>query len=135
MPGPSPGRGQPVLRMQALSLASAPGASPLLEGLDLELHPGERLAVTGPSGSGKSLLLEAVAGWVPPLAGEIVVAGGVRIGLAGQRPHLFQGTLADNLRLAGDCPPADLRAAAEPAAGVRLPRPLPGAPDAGGGGR
>lgn len=130
MPGPSPGRGQPVLRVQALSLASAPGASPLLEGLDLELHPGERLAVTGPSGSGKSLLLEAVAGWVPPLAGEIVVAGGVRIGLAGQRPHLFQGTLADNLRLAGDCPPADLLAAAEAAQVLRFARQLPGGLDA-----
>src|SRR5690606_33219634 len=118
-------RPAPLLRGHALALAPEPGAAPLFEGLEFELRPGERLALAGPSGCGKSLLLEAIAGWVAPLEGRIAIAGGVRCGHAGQRPWLFQDSLAGNLRLAAAQDAGDLHAAAEAAQVLRFARQLP----------
>jgi ABC-type nitrate/sulfonate/bicarbonate transport system ATPase subunit len=50
-------------------------AAPVLDGVDLDLSPGERLAVVGLSGCGKSTLLHAIAGLLPPAAGEVRVDG------------------------------------------------------------
>ena len=83
----------------------------VLHGIDLELVPGERLAVVGPSGAGKSTLGRLLAGIHPPRAGSASV-GGVplvdlpldelrgHVALVTQEHHVFVGTLADNLRLA-----------------------------------
>jgi ABC-type multidrug transport system fused ATPase/permease subunit len=83
----------------------------VLHGIDLDLRPGERLAVVGPSGAGKSTLGRLLAGIHPPRAGEVAV-GGVplvelplddlrgHVALVTQEHHVFVGTLADNLRLA-----------------------------------
>src|SRR5918998_3453402 len=46
-----------------------------LEGLDLEVRPGEVVGVVGPSGCGKSTLLELVAGLQDPDAGTVAVGG------------------------------------------------------------
>jgi ABC-type multidrug transport system fused ATPase/permease subunit len=83
----------------------------VLHGIDLELQPGERVAVVGPSGAGKSTLGRLLAGIHPPRCGRVEV-GGVRlvdleldtlrreVALVTQEQHVFVGTLADNLRLA-----------------------------------
>ena len=77
-----------------------PGArTPALRGVSLQIPAGGRLALVGPSGSGKSTLLDAVAGWLPPEAGCIDIAPDTRIALASQRPWLFHGSIADNLRI------------------------------------
>jgi ABC-type Fe3+/spermidine/putrescine transport system ATPase subunit len=47
------------------------GANRVLEDLDLDVAPGETLALLGPSGSGKTSLLFAIAGFLAPVAGEI----------------------------------------------------------------
>ncbi|MDP5227060.1 MULTISPECIES: ABC transporter ATP-binding protein [Arthrobacter] len=82
----------------------------VLHGVDLELVPGERLAMVGPSGAGKSTLGRLIAGINPPSAGSVTV-GGVplvdlaveelrrEVALVTQEHHVFVGTLADNLRL------------------------------------
>ncbi|WP_237283386.1 ABC transporter ATP-binding protein [Streptomyces alfalfae] len=57
----------------------------LLDRVDLEVRAGESLAVTGPSGSGKSSLLSIVLGLVPPKAGKVVVAGENVVGMKGRR--------------------------------------------------
>jgi ABC-type multidrug transport system fused ATPase/permease subunit len=83
----------------------------VLHGIDLDLRPGERIAVVGPSGAGKSTLGRLLAGIHPPRTGKVEV-GGVglvelpldtlrqEVALVTQEQHVFVGTLADNLRLA-----------------------------------
>ena len=82
----------------------------VLHGIDLELVPGERLAVVGPSGSGKSTLGRMLAGINPPTSGSVTV-GGVsltdltedelrrHVALVTQEHHVFVGSVADNVRL------------------------------------
>ncbi|MCY0924762.1 thiol reductant ABC exporter subunit CydD [Streptomyces sp. H27-H1] len=79
--------------------------------VSLTVRPGECVALTGPSGAGKSTLLQVLLGFVTPSAGRVRV-GGVdlaelapeqwreRIAWVPQRPHLFAGTIAENVRLA-----------------------------------
>ena len=51
------------------------GQRPVLDGVELTVRAGEVLALVGPNGAGKSTLLGALAGDVPPSAGELVVGG------------------------------------------------------------
>jgi ABC-type lipoprotein export system ATPase subunit len=60
---------------RATGLRLSYGATPVLDGLDLELQAGRLHAITGPSGSGKTTLLHLLAGLELPGAGEIVVDG------------------------------------------------------------
>jgi ABC-type multidrug transport system fused ATPase/permease subunit len=83
----------------------------VLHGIDLDLVPGERLAVVGPSGAGKSTLGRMLAGIHPPTGGSVTI-GGVplvdlpleelrgHVALVTQEQHVFVGSVADNLRLA-----------------------------------
>jgi phosphonate transport system ATP-binding protein len=63
----------PVVDVQNLSVAYA-GTS-VLEGVNLELHPGEMVALLGASGSGKSTLMRSLTGFAPITAGRVTVAG------------------------------------------------------------
>ncbi|GAA2365824.1 multidrug ABC transporter ATP-binding protein [Catellatospora methionotrophica] len=88
-----------------------PGGRDVLHGIDLEVRPGERLAVVGPSGAGKSTLARLLAGIDLPREG-VVSLGGVavtdldpaerrrRIALVTQEHHVFIGTVRDNLAFA-----------------------------------
>ncbi|MFN2467207.1 MAG: ABC transporter ATP-binding protein, partial [Gaiellaceae bacterium] len=98
------------LRARDVRYAYVPGRD-VLHGIDLDLEPGERVAVVGPSGAGKSTLGRLLAGIHPPRLGRVDV-GGVRlvdlpldtlrreVALVTQEQHVFVGTVADNLRLA-----------------------------------
>jgi len=111
-PGPDPGArpdGEQI-SVRGVRYAYTPGHD-VLRGVDLELRPGERLAVVGPSGAGKSTLGRLLAGISAPTAGSVTV-GGVpvtdlpaeelrsHVVLVTQEHHVFTGTVADNLRLA-----------------------------------
>ena len=65
------------LRLQAvtLTLPSAAGPVEILKGVDLEVAPGERVAVVGPSGSGKSSLIAVAAGLERPTSGSVALFG------------------------------------------------------------
>lgn len=99
----------PGVRMQGLSFAFE-GEQPLFQGLDLDVRPGEHVALVGGSGTGKTVLLSLLAGLVPATAGRIEVGGvpltatslpGVRCRMAwmGQHPHLFSGSVQHNVSL------------------------------------
>ncbi len=80
----------------------------VLRGIDLEIEPGERLAVVGPSGAGKSTLGRLLAGIHAPRTGSVTV-GGVplaalspdrlrgQVALVTQETYVFSGTLRENL--------------------------------------
>ncbi|MCW0376591.1 thiol reductant ABC exporter subunit CydD [Xanthomonas sacchari] len=125
-PSPSAAHEVPLLQARALHLRPLGARCDAVQGLDVDLHAGQRLALVGPSGSGKSTLLEALAGWLPLRAGTLQVRKGLRIGYAGQRPYLFHGSIADNLRLADpQASAAQLHAAAEAAQVLRFAARLP----------
>ncbi|WP_406443879.1 thiol reductant ABC exporter subunit CydD [Streptomyces sp. NBC_01613] len=75
------------------------------------VEPGETVALVGPSGAGKSTLLNALLGFVRPTEGRVRVGGTdladvdleqwrSRVAWVPQRPHLFAGTITENVRLA-----------------------------------
>ena len=68
---------QPLLALEGvvLSLPSAAGPVEILRGVDISVAPGERVAVTGPSGSGKSSLIAVAAGLERPTAGRVALFG------------------------------------------------------------
>ena len=61
--------------LAAVSLTVARGGRPVLHAVDLEVRPGELVALVGPNGAGKSTLLAALAGEVVPVAGEVHLDG------------------------------------------------------------
>lgn len=65
--------GAPALELSHLTVCYR--GEPALEEVNLNLAPGERLAVLGPNGAGKSTLLKVVAGVLPPSSGEVRVYG------------------------------------------------------------
>ncbi|MET7986754.1 ABC transporter ATP-binding protein [Streptomyces sp. NPDC005281] len=87
------------------------GGGEVLRGVDLTVRPGERLAVVGPSGAGKTTLSRLLAGVDAPGSGTVTV-GGVpvvaldpellrrHVVLVTQEHHVFLGTLRDNLLIA-----------------------------------
>ncbi|XP_012625198.2 ATP-binding cassette sub-family C member 4 isoform X2 [Microcebus murinus] len=69
--------------------------SPTLRGLSFTVRPGELLAVVGPVGAGKSSLLSAVLGELPPSQGLVSVHG--KIAYVSQQPWVFSGTVRSNI--------------------------------------
>ena len=91
----------------------APSDPLVLERVNLTVEPGEHVAITGPSGGGKSTLVKLLLGLVEPDNGEVLVDGlpiarfGYRsfhnqIAAVLQDDSLFAGTLADNIALFDD---------------------------------
>ena len=65
----------PILSTRNLT-KSYPGAdSPALRGVDIDITPGQSLAIMGASGSGKTTLLHLLAGILPPTSGEVIFEG------------------------------------------------------------
>jgi ATP-binding cassette, subfamily B, bacterial CvaB/MchF/RaxB len=87
----------------------------VLDGLNLIVEPGDHIAITGPSGGGKSTLMKIILGLVEPESGDILIDGQPlarfgyqnyrrQIGAVAQDDNLFAGTLADNIALFDESP-------------------------------
>jgi ABC-type bacteriocin/lantibiotic exporter with double-glycine peptidase domain len=98
------------LRIEGLTFGYNPLAKPLIDGLDLDLPPGSRVALVGASGSGKSTIGRLVAGLYDPWSGRITVDGRPRseidphlwaaaVAYVDQDQLLFEGTVRDNVTL------------------------------------
>ncbi len=82
---------------------------PVLKGINISTRPGERLAIFGPTGSGKSSIINLIGRFYDPDSGSITIDGvdlrrvklkslRRRVGIVLQEPYLFQGTLSYNLK-------------------------------------
>jgi ABC-type transport system involved in cytochrome bd biosynthesis fused ATPase/permease subunit len=81
----------------ARGLRHRPGDGPLvLDGVDIEVRAGERVALIGASGAGKTVLANLLAGLSTPDEGEV---NGAATRLAGQEAHLFATSIANNVRI------------------------------------
>jgi phospholipid/cholesterol/gamma-HCH transport system ATP-binding protein len=70
---------EPLIQLRGISKAF--GKNVILDGIDLDIYPGEALGVIGPSGTGKSTVLRIIAGLLAPDEGEVYVQGELRRGL------------------------------------------------------
>jgi energy-coupling factor transporter ATP-binding protein EcfA2 len=77
-----------ALRVESLALGYA--GEPVVEGVELDVAPGEIVVVLGHSGCGKSTLLRAIAGLLRPLSGRVVHDGRTVTGPHADRALVFQ---------------------------------------------
>ncbi len=86
--GNLPTTGQDVVFLEDLSIGYD-SAMPLLSGLNLAVRAGERIAVLGPNGHGKSTLLKTIIGELKPLAGRVRLGASVRLGYMAQEQEIL----------------------------------------------
>lgn len=115
-PAPTSEDAAQSLRAASISLSfervtfGYPGGAPVLQALDFELNAGERVALVGPSGAGKTTVLQLVLGFLRPDTGIIRINGSAldtldpedwlrHLAWVPQRPTLFHGSVIDNIRL------------------------------------
>jgi thiol reductant ABC exporter CydC subunit len=109
---PLPPPGSPVdISLHDVTVRYAPGLAPAVREFDLQIKPGQRVALVGPAGAGKSTVAAVLLRFIDPCAGTILLNGrdltgydpdDVRavIGGCAQDPHIFDATIRDNLLLA-----------------------------------
>ncbi|XP_070656005.1 ATP-binding cassette sub-family C member 4-like isoform X3 [Bos indicus] len=91
-----PSDGKTIVDVQAFTAFwEKASETPTLQGLSFTVRPGELLAVVGPVGAGKSSLLHALLGELPPSQGKVSIHG--RIAYVSQQPWLFPGTVKSNI--------------------------------------
>jgi phosphonate transport system ATP-binding protein len=74
-----------MLEIRDLVVSRAPEMPPVLNEISLSVRRGEKLAILGPSGAGKTTLFRAISGFIPILSGSITVDGMEVKGLRGRR--------------------------------------------------
>jgi len=100
---------EPLIRFENVSLTYQPGRI-ALQGVSFEIRAGEKLAVIGPSGGGKSTLASLLLRFIEPDEGRILWAGKPlydieidqwrdKVGWVPQKPYLLNDTIETNLRI------------------------------------
>jgi ATP-binding cassette subfamily B protein len=100
------------------------GSAPVLENFNLQIQPGELIAIVGATGAGKSTIINLLCRFYEPTAGRITIGGHdyteftqhsihSHLGVVLQTPYLFAGTINENLRYGRlDATDSDIEAAA-----------------------
>lgn len=130
-PGPVSASGaalEPIARLDVTDAVIDYGGGRSVGPFGLSVARGELVALTGPTGSGKTSLLQMIVGLAPLSAGGLHASGialepgaaNRQIGWAGQHVVLLPGTIADNIALADPAADREAVAAAAAAAGLEL---------------
>ncbi len=115
---PFEGRQTVGLALERVSFAYGEG-EPVLDQVSLDIRPGEKVALVGASGGGKSTLVQALLGLYPPLSGDIRYGGVTvrdigwptvrdHVGVVLQHPVLFNATVRENLAMGREHPDTKL---------------------------
>ena len=110
VPAPAPSRSD-VVSLEGVTARYEAGEEPALSGFDLRLDPGRRIALVGPSGAGKTTVVNLLLRFLDPEEGRVTIAGrdareyrqeDIRalFALAGQDAHVFNSTIRANLAVA-----------------------------------
>jgi thiol reductant ABC exporter CydD subunit len=117
--GTPPSAADLPVRLEGVSFAYPARLGAVLDRVDLELRPGETVALVGPSGGGKSTIASLLLRLAEPTRGAVTVgtvdlaacdaeSWRAQIAWVPQHPTIFRGTVADNIRL-GDASAGDAR--------------------------
>ena len=99
-----------LLKFRNVSLKYDKDSMPVLKDVNFEVYVGERIAVVGPSGAGKTSIFNLILSFIEPNSGEIGLHGVPiskvskanlykTIAYVSQKPYLFAGSILDNLRV------------------------------------
>ena len=96
------------IELDGVHFAYQPGR-PVLEDIDLTVHRGETIAIVGPTGGGKSTLVNLICRFYEPTAGRVLIDGvdyrqrslhwlQSNLGMVLQSAHVFSGSILENIR-------------------------------------
>jgi thiol reductant ABC exporter CydD subunit len=131
----------PGIRFAGVHYAYDGGDRPALNGVSFELKPGEKVALVGGSGAGKSTVVNLLLRFLEPDRGSVTIDGvplnllparewRERVALVPQNPYLFAGTVRENIALALEgAGPAEIEEAAALARAHGFITALPGGYD------
>lgn len=138
---PEPALGSVEMRAVNFAYPTRPDA-PVFDGFNLRVNPGEKIALVGPSGAGKTTVFQLLQRFYDPLAGAIFLDGvdlknaniqqvRERIALVPQDPVIFAASVRDNVRYARpDASDAEVIAACKAAFALEFIEQLPDGLDA-----
>lgn len=97
----------PTIQLEGVTYSYDIESLSVIEQLDLQIPPSEKIAVLGKSGTGKSTLLKLLSGMIQPHSGKAMLDGveigshvlSQQISVLNQKPHLFHTTIANNVRI------------------------------------
>lgn len=113
-PASDPFAGRATVAIEVRGLSFAYGEEPVLDRLDLDIAAGEKVAIVGASGGGKSTLVQLLLGLYSPQAGSIRFGGATlqeiglerlreQVAVVLQHPSLFNDSVRANLTMGRDC--------------------------------